>query len=59
MKKTKGIWFGRGVHVPDRKTAASRPVEDMPAPAVASLSTSMSIGRPAAPVVKAGDRVGF
>lgn len=59
MKKTKGIWFGRGVHVPDRKTAASRPVEDMPAPAVASLSTSMSIGRPAVPVVKAGDRVGF
>ena len=57
MKKTKGFYFGRGVHVPDRKGTAGMPIEDLPAPAVVSLSTSMSLGKPATPVVAVGDMV--
>lgn len=57
MKKTKGFYFGRGVHVPDRKGTAELPLVDLPAPAVVSLSTAMSLGKPAVPVVKLDDKV--
>lgn len=57
MKKIKGFYFSRGVHVPDRKTTASLSIEDMPAPEIASLSTSMALGKPATPVVAVGDKV--
>ena len=57
MKKIKGFYFSRGVHVPDRKTTASLPIENMPAPEIASLSVSMALGKPATPVVAVGDKV--
>lgn len=57
MKKIKGFYFSRGVHVPDRKATASLSIEDMPAPEIASLSTSMALGKPATPVVAVGDKV--
>jgi len=57
LKKIKGFYFSRGVHVPDRKTTASLPIENMPAPEIASLSVSMALGKPATPVVAVGDKV--
>lgn len=46
-----------GVRAPHRKhTAGMAPIR-MPAPAVVKIPMSMNIGRPAAPVVKAGDTV--
>ncbi len=43
--------------MPDRKVAAGKPIEVMSAPDVASLSTSMGLGKPSEPVVSVGDRV--
>ena len=57
MNTTKGFRFNRGVHVPDRKTARNETIVTMPAPDVASLSTSMSFGKPAIPAVAVGDKV--
>lgn len=57
MKSIKGHFLHGGVHVPDRKLSAGRAIEDLPAPEVLSLSTSMSLGKPATPVVAVGDRV--
>lgn len=57
LKKTKGFYFARGVHVPDRKGTAELPLETVPAPELVSLSVSMSLGKPATPVVSVGDKV--
>lgn len=57
MKKIKGFYFARGVHVPDRKGTAGLAIEELPAPEIVSISTSMSLGKPANPVVGVGDKV--
>ncbi len=57
MKTNKAYRFNRGVHVPDRKTARNAAIVTMPAPDTASVSTSMSFGKPAIPVVSVGNKV--
>lgn len=46
-----------GVHLPHRKNTANTEAVRMPAPEMVTLPTSMHIGAPATPVVKAGDHV--
>lgn len=46
-----------GAHVPHRKNTADMPAVRVPVPAEVVLSTSMHIGKPAVPCVKAGDKV--
>ena len=46
-----------GVHVPHNKNTAGSPAVRMPAPEAVILPTSMHIGKPANPVVKAKDHV--
>ena len=46
-----------GVHVPHRKNTAECVPTRMPPPAMVTIPMSMNIGRPATPVVKAGDVV--
>ena len=46
-----------GVHVPHRKNTAECVPTRMPPPAMVSIPMSMNIGKPATPVVKAGDEV--
>lgn len=50
-------FFLHGVHVPHRKNTAAMPAVRMPAPSVVTIPTSMHIGKPAIPCVKAGDEV--
>ena len=57
MKKIKGFFYNRGVHVPDHKVASGKPIEVLPTPQVVSLSLSMGLGRPAEPLVAVGDKV--
>ena len=47
----------KGVHVPHRKNTADMSAVRMPAPKTVTLLTAMHIGKPAKPVVKAGDQV--
>lgn len=47
----------KGVHVPHRKNTADMSAIRMPAPKTVTLLTAMHIGKPAKPVVKAGDQV--
>ena len=46
-----------GVHVPHRKNTAECVPTRMPVPTVVTIPMSMNIGKPAVPVVKAGDTV--
>lgn len=46
-----------GAHVPHRKNTADMPAVRIPVPAEVTLATSMHIGKPAIPCVKAGDKV--
>lgn len=46
-----------GVKVPQRKNTADMSAIKMPAPKTVTLLTAMHIGKPAKPVVKAGDQV--
>ena len=46
-----------GAHVPHRKNTAESVPTRMPVPAVVTIPMSMNIGKPANPVVKAGDEV--
>ena len=46
-----------GVHVPHRKNTAECVPTRMPPPAMVTIPMSMNIGKPATPVVKAGDEV--
>ena len=46
-----------GVHVPHRKNTAESVPTRMPPPAMVTIPMSMNIGKPATPVVKAGDEV--
>ena len=46
-----------GVRVPHRKNTASMPAVRMPAPKTVTIPVLMHIGKPAVPVVKAGDHV--
>lgn len=47
----------KGIHVPHRKNTADMSAIRMPAPKTVTLLTAMHIGKPAKPVVKAGDQV--
>lgn len=47
----------RGVHVPHRKNTAAMQPEIMAPPASVTIPTQMHIGKPATPIVKAGDKV--
>ena len=47
----------KGIHVPHRKNTADMSAVRMPAPKTVTLLTAMHIGKPAKPVVKAGDQV--
>ena len=47
----------KGIHVPHRKNTADMSAIRMPAPKAVTLLTAMHIGKPAKPVVKAGDQV--
>ena len=47
----------KGIHVPHRKNTADVSAIRMPAPKTVTLLTAMHIGKPAKPVVKAGDQV--
>ena len=47
----------KGIHVPHRKNTADMSAVRMPAPNAVTLLTAMHIGKPAKPVVKAGDQV--
>ena len=46
-----------GIKVPHRKNTADMPAVKMDIPSTVTIPVSMHIGRPAKPVVKAGDRV--
>ena len=46
-----------GVNVPHRKNTATIPAVRMPVPKTVSIPMVMHIGKPAKPVVKAGDHV--
>ena len=47
----------KGIHVPHRKNTADMSAVRMPAPKAVTLLTAMHIGKPAKPIVKAGDQV--
>ena len=47
----------RGIHVPHRKNTANMPAVKTLAPKTVTLLTAMHIGKPAKPIVKAGDQV--
>ncbi len=47
----------KGIHVPHRKNTADMTAVTMPAPKAVTLLTAMHIGKPAKPIVKAGDQV--
>ncbi len=47
----------KGIHVPHRKNTADMSAIRMPVPKTVTLLTAMHIGKPAKPVVKAGDQV--
>ena len=47
----------KGIHVPHRKNTGDMSAIRMPAPKTVTLLTAMHIGKPAKPVVKAGDQV--
>ncbi|MBP1767655.1 MAG: electron transport complex, RnfABCDGE type, subunit [Candidatus Aminicenantes bacterium] len=49
--------FRRGIHPPERKATAGRPVERLPAPEKAFVPFLQHFGKPAIPLVKAGERV--
>ena len=49
--------FRGGVHPPDSKLTADRPIETLPAPEVVYLPLSQHLGAPARPLVKVGDAV--
>lgn len=56
IKKAK--FFGKGVHVPDRKELAKDiPITEMDAPDVVAISVAQHIGKPAEPIVAVGDHV--
>ncbi len=58
MKAVKGKYYFGGLHLRDRKNLAkASALEVLPAPEVAAISTSQSIGKPAIPVVEAGQEV--
>jgi electron transport complex protein RnfC len=46
-----------GVHPPENKLSAGKPVEVMPLPAMATIPLSQHIGAPSVALVKVGDRV--
>ncbi|HKL34048.1 MAG TPA: hypothetical protein VJ919_16020, partial [Tangfeifania sp.] len=46
-----------GVHPPDNKLSASKPIEDLPLPKSVFIPVAQHIGAPATPVVKRGDEV--
>ena len=58
MKAVRGKYFFGGVHPHDKKALSSAsPLEVMPEPEVAVISTSQSLGKPAVPVVETGREV--
>ncbi len=58
MKAVRGKYFFGGVHPHDKKALSSAcPLEVMPDPGVAVISTSQSLGKPAVPVVEVGQEV--
>ena len=58
MKALKGKYLFGGVHPRDMKyIAKAAPIEVMPPPAVAGISTAQSLGKPAVPTVEVGQSV--
>lgn len=58
MKAVKGKFYFGGVHPHDMKDVCKgAPLETLPPPAVAYISTAQSLGRPASPVVEVGQKV--
>lgn len=58
MKAVKGKFFAQGIHIPDMKyLSRDNPIEVLDAPETVAVSLAQHIGKPALPVVKAGDRV--
>lgn len=59
MKKyRKHTTFGKtGIHPPEMKLTAGIQIKDIPLPRRVEISLSQSLGKPAKPVVKAGDKV--
>ena len=58
MKAVRGKFYFGGVHPHDMKDLCKgAPIETLPPPAVAYISTSQSLGRPAAPTVEVGQKV--
>ena len=58
MKARKGKYFSKGIHVPDNKELAQDvPIEVAPSPDMVAISLQQHIGKPAIPVVSAGDYV--
>lgn len=54
--KIKTFPFG-GVHPPDLKHSAQRPIESLPLPTTVSIPVLQHFGAPAQPIVKVGDKV--
>ena len=58
MSSIKTKFFGRGVHLDDKKSlSANCPIKALEAPSSVALSLQQHIGRPAVPIVSAGDSV--
>lgn len=56
--KIKTKFFGRGVHIDDKKRlSAACPIRDLAAPESVAIALSQHIGKPAKPVVSVGDEV--
>ncbi len=51
------LWFKGGAHPPESKSAASRPVETVPPPALAVIPLSQHLGKPARAIVAKKDAV--
>ena len=49
--------FRRGIHPPERKATAGKPIEVLPAPEKAYVPFLQHFGKPASPLVKPGDTV--
>ncbi len=58
MKAVKGKFYFGGVHPHDMKDLCKgAPIEALPPPAEAAISTAQSLGKPAAPIVEVGAKV--